>query len=103
MSLDMATPTRFKMERLKTPLGEIFIPSTGGPICNLEFADTEERMQKLLARHFGEIELEPARRGPFAKALEAYFAGDVHAIDNLHVKTNGTPYQEKAWAALRRI
>ena len=103
MSVAMATDARFRLERLKTPLGEIFITSTEGAICNLEFADTEERMQKLLARHFGEIELEPAKRGPFAKALEAYFAGDVHAIDGLPVKTNGTEYQERAWAALRRI
>lgn len=103
MSVAMATEARFKLERLKTPLGEIFITSTDGAICNLEFADTEERMQKLLARHFGDIELEPAKRGPFAKALEAYFAGEVHAIDGLPVKTNGTEYQERAWAALRRI
>jgi methylated-DNA-[protein]-cysteine S-methyltransferase len=103
MSMAMTAAARFKMERVQSPLGEIFITSTDGAICNLEFADTEERMQKLLARHFGDIEVEPVGRGPFAKALKAYFDGDVHAIDGLPVKTNGTEYQEKAWAALRRI
>jgi methylated-DNA-[protein]-cysteine S-methyltransferase len=103
MSIDVTAPTRLKVERLKSPLGEIFIASKDGAICNLEFADTEERMQKLLARHFGEVELEPSKSGEFAKALRAYFDGDVHAIDDLPVRTNGTPYQEKAWAALRRI
>ena len=102
-SAAVTTPTQLRVERVKSPLGEIFIASKDGAICDLEFADTEERMKKLLARHFGEVELLPAKSGEFAKALSAYFDGDVHAIDDLPVKTNGTPYQERAWAALRRI
>jgi len=103
MSLAVTAPTQLKLERLKSPLGEIFIASKDGAICNLEFADTEERMQKLLARHFGEVELLPAKSGEFAKALRAYFDGDVEVLDTLPVKTNGTRFQERAWAALRRI
>jgi methylated-DNA-[protein]-cysteine S-methyltransferase len=103
MSLILTAPTQLTLERVKSPLGEIFIASKNGAICNLEFADTEERMQKLLARHFGEVESLPAKSGEFAKALHAYFDGDVQILDTLPVKTNGTLYQERAWAALRRI
>ncbi len=103
VTLEMTSPTCLQLERLKTPLGEMFIASRDGAICNVEFADTEERMQRLLARHFGEVELAPAKSGEFAKALRAYFDGEVEILDTLPVKTNGTPFQERAWAALRRI
>jgi methylated-DNA-[protein]-cysteine S-methyltransferase len=36
-------------------------------------------------------------------ALDAYFEGDLRAIDELHVKTGGTEFQREVWAALRTI
>ena len=36
-------------------------------------------------------------------ALEAYFAGDIGAIDAIGVATGGTPFQRSVWAALRNI
>jgi len=36
-------------------------------------------------------------------SLDAYFAGDLTAIDDVPVATNGTPFQRTVWAALRRI
>jgi methylated-DNA-[protein]-cysteine S-methyltransferase len=37
------------------------------------------------------------------RALEAYFAGDLTAIDTLSVKTAGTSFQQTVWKALRAI
>ena len=36
-------------------------------------------------------------------ALARFFAGDVEAIAPLAVRTNGTDFQRRVWAALRRI
>ena len=36
-------------------------------------------------------------------AVEAYFAGDVHALDGLTVTTGGTDFQRSVWKALRAI
>lgn len=36
-------------------------------------------------------------------ALQAYFAGDLAAIDRLEVAPAGTPFQRGVWAALREI
>lgn len=53
-----------------------------------------------------------ARLGPLALrdgttaaavALGAYFAGDVHALDDVAVDPPGTDFQRRVWAALRRI
>jgi methylated-DNA-[protein]-cysteine S-methyltransferase len=35
--------------------------------------------------------------------MEAYFAGNRAALDDLQTATNGTPFQRKVWAALRTI
>ena len=37
------------------------------------------------------------------RAVEAYFAGDVRALDGVAVKTGGTAFQRTVWAALRAI
>ena len=37
------------------------------------------------------------------QALEAYFGGDLEAIDAIAVARPGTPFQRKVWAELRRI
>jgi methylated-DNA-[protein]-cysteine S-methyltransferase len=40
---------------------------------------------------------------PVARALAAYFSGDLTAIDTLTVAPDGTPFQRRVWAALRTI
>ena len=35
--------------------------------------------------------------------MEAYFAGNLAAIDEIRVETGGTPFQREVWAALRTI
>jgi O-6-methylguanine DNA methyltransferase len=48
---------------------------------------------------------QPVRRDRFGvhEALEAYFAGDVGAIDTVAVETRGTPFQQEVWRRLREI
>jgi methylated-DNA-[protein]-cysteine S-methyltransferase len=72
----------------------------------LDWDNYEERMHRLLRLHYGagRVRLEPAPRASAARrALEAYFAGDISAIEALQVETGGTAFQREVWAALRRI
>jgi methylated-DNA-[protein]-cysteine S-methyltransferase len=48
---------------------------------------------------------QPVRRDQFGvcDVLEAYFAGDVGALDTLTVEAKGTPFQQEVWAQLRLI
>jgi len=95
---------RLKLERIESPIGAIFIAHDGKEICNLEFTDCDDRMQHMLARHFPGAEIERTKeRSKFADALRRYFKGDVAAIDDLPVAKFGTSFQQRAWAALRRI
>lgn len=93
-----------KLEKIESPIGSILIAHDGEQICSLEFADCEDRMRQMLERHFKGAELEPTKeRSKFGQALAYYFKGEIKAIDDLPVATLGTPFQRRAWAALRRI
>jgi methylated-DNA-[protein]-cysteine S-methyltransferase len=71
----------------------------------LDWEDHEPRMRRLLWRHYGPSgsAVREGREPRVRAALEAYFAGDLHAIDRVPVETRGTPFQREVWAALRRI
>ncbi|HEY5311267.1 MAG TPA: methylated-DNA--[protein]-cysteine S-methyltransferase, partial [Pirellulales bacterium] len=43
------------------------------------------------------------RPGEAVSRLDGYFAGDLRAIEDIAVATNGTPFQQQVWAALRTI
>lgn len=56
------------------------------------------------AHESGPPETEPAPVGhPVAAALAAYFAGDLDALTALPAAPEGTPFQQRVWAALREI
>ncbi len=63
-------------------------------------------MARLLRRHYGEggwTVREAAAPTRARKALEAYFDGQIEAIDALETATGGTAFQRQVWAALRTI
>lgn len=93
------------LDRLATPVGEMLVVTDAdGAVRALDFAGYEPRMMRLLARHWGPVDLTPGRAPERVRdAIAAYFAGDLMALDGLEVKTNGTAFQREVWAALRRI
>ena len=55
-----------------------------------------------LQRHYGAVEPEPGERPPpSAEPLAAFFAGELDAIEAIEVRTDGTEFQRRVWAALR--
>lgn len=91
------------VERVTSPIGDILVTHDGRALCNVEFADSNRR-DKELAQHFPRAAIEERKRASdFAKALRAYFKGDIAAIDDLPVASFGTDFQRKVWQALRKI
>jgi len=84
-----------ELSRVDSPLGPITFAAGPRGLCALSLGG---RMPELPA---------PARDGKppreIAAALEAYFAGDLRAIDTLEVDPQGTAFQRRVWAALRTI
>ena len=100
-----ASPMDFTLSRYAAPAFDLLIVSDGdGVLRALDFSDFEERMHRLLARHYGQYHLvEAPAPAAIATALDAYFAGDLKALDALSVATGGSDFQRQVWAALRTI
>ncbi len=102
-----ASPELFTLDRLSTPIGALLIAvDTDANLRVLDFDDYEERMLRLLRRRYGPdgVRLEDGRApASIRKPIEAYFDGDLSAINAIPVKANGTPFQRDVWAALRTI
>ncbi len=103
----MSSPLEFlSLGQIPTPIGTMSVVVDGaGRLRALDWDDHEARMRRLLRLHYGTQfslstgPLLPAVRRP----LEAYFSGDLAAIDTLVVHTGGTDFQREVWAALRTI
>ncbi|MGE0153979.1 MAG: methylated-DNA--[protein]-cysteine S-methyltransferase [Reyranellaceae bacterium] len=94
------------LERLPSPIGMMLLLSDERQrLRALDWQDHEARLQVLLRRQYGaDIAIKEMRgRSPACSALEAYFAGELKAIDAIAVQTGGTAFQKKVWSALRRM
>lgn len=72
----------------------------------VDWDDYAARMHRLLRLHYGEhgVRLEEGRApSPARRALEAYLAGDLRALERVASETGGTPFQREVWRALREI
>src|SRR5579864_1094036 len=91
-------------DEFESPIGRILFASDGQAICMLDFSGYEDRMKTLLQRRFGACEFKPGSDPLNLKGLlAAYFGGDLHALDGLPVRTNGSEFQEQVWRSLREI
>jgi methylated-DNA-[protein]-cysteine S-methyltransferase len=96
---------QFFIETFSTPLGTMLLLTDEEQTArSLDWEDYAPRMHQLLRLHYGPVQLEPkAGPSPVRRAIEAYYEGDLTAIDSLPVKTAGTEFQRDVWTALRTI
>jgi methylated-DNA-[protein]-cysteine S-methyltransferase len=89
---------------IRSEIGPIVMVTDAVGLCALDFGGCEDRMKTLLSRRFEGFVL---RRGhdPLGVGgrIEAYLAGDLHALDEIKVNPGGTEFQERVWSALREI
>ena len=100
-----AQPEALTLDRITTPTGGVLLVTDAeGAVRALDFAGYEDRMMRLLGRHWPRAALVEGRSPAAVRAaVEAYFNGDGAALDGLKVRTNGTEFQRSVWAALRAI
>jgi methylated-DNA-[protein]-cysteine S-methyltransferase len=102
-----ATPQliHLQLHRLDTPIGTaLLVTDVKGVLRAVDFSDYEFRMLKLLRIHYRAFELQPTTTPARVEAaFERYFAGDLHALDDVECETNGTEFQRRIWQTLRTI
>jgi methylated-DNA-[protein]-cysteine S-methyltransferase len=101
----MSEVLRLLMDRIETPIGEMFIVVDGEGSLRAT-AWVEDEMDGSLRSRFGNTGFTIGRvrnPGGLTHAIARYFAGELQAIDKLPVRTDGTPFQQEVWRALREI
>lgn len=94
----------FTLSRIASPLGDLLAVTHGETLHALDFADFDERLQRLFARHHPGATLgEGSTPSAIIAAFAAYFAGNLAALDRLPVAPIGSEFQRRVWAALRAI
>lgn len=96
---------RFATEQFVTPTGSMMLLTDDEEqVRALDWEDCAMRMHQFLTLHYGAVRLQPRdARSPARRAIEAYYDGMLTAIDELPVKTGGTPFQREVWSVLRTI
>jgi methylated-DNA-[protein]-cysteine S-methyltransferase len=94
-------------DSLATPIGElIYVADHEGALRMIDWSDHNPRGERLLNIHYGKGGYALTKqRDPFGLTtrLASYFAGDIHAIDDIPTATAGTAFQREVWSALREI
>jgi methylated-DNA-[protein]-cysteine S-methyltransferase len=103
----MASILHLSVDRLTTPIGVLLlVGDEAGRLRAVDWTDYEERMVRLLRLHYGMhgYELAPAHNpNGLSNKMLRFFAGDLHAIDDIETATAGTPFQRRVWNELRNI
>jgi methylated-DNA-[protein]-cysteine S-methyltransferase len=98
---------RFNLERFDTPTGTMIIVTDAAErLRAADWEDKGDRMQRQLHQRYGRhgMELLPARAASRARlALEAYFEGELDAIEAIATAARGTDFQCRVWSLLRDI
>jgi methylated-DNA-[protein]-cysteine S-methyltransferase len=89
---------------LDTPMGQFMMLGADDGIHAAGFTTDEAELRAYLR---GDLKHAPCEdrgeQGEHARAVRAYFEGDIHAIDTIPVVQDGTPFLQAAWSALRAI
>jgi methylated-DNA-[protein]-cysteine S-methyltransferase len=103
----MPPPRRLLIDHLPSPVGTLLlVVDEEDRLWSLAFEGRDACTERqLCARHGkGRYALGSGRAPATIRApLDAFFAGELHAIDSIAVHTGGTEFQQRVWAALRRI
>ena len=95
---------RLNLDRIPSPVGTLLLLTDETAVRALDFADYEARLHRLLRTHYGAVDLRERREAlGVRERLDAYFGGDFAAFAGLPLATNGSPFQQAVWAALRAI
>jgi len=96
---------KLNLHRIQTPIGTLLLVTDAQNVVRaLDYERYEARMHRLLGDHYGDYELNDASDiSPVEANLQRYFAGDLHALDDIEVAFQGSTFQARVWSALREI
>jgi methylated-DNA-[protein]-cysteine S-methyltransferase len=96
--------SRYEVATFDTPLGAATVVARGGAVVAFGFDPPDAVLARAGCRERdGDESIADPDPGGAVRALTRYFAGDVHAVDELEVAGRGTEFQRRVWRALRTV
>ena len=86
-----------------TPLGAVTGASRDGTVVAFTFSDRWDAVEPRMQRRFPAAERRAGDPTPIQRRLDAYFAGDLAALDDIAVDPGGTAFQSAVWRSLRAV
>jgi methylated-DNA-[protein]-cysteine S-methyltransferase len=86
-----------------TPLGAVTGASRDGALVALTFSDRWSAVEQRLRRRFGNFARRAGDPGPLQGRFDAYFGGNLAALDEIAVDPGGTTFQSAVWRSLRSV
>lgn len=97
-----------QLNRIMSPLGEmLLITDEQGTVWSLDFASNVLHLAATVRERHGDVVLHEGALSEATKnvveKVDAYFKGDIKALDDIAVANSGSDFQRRVWAALRKI
>jgi methylated-DNA-[protein]-cysteine S-methyltransferase len=101
--MTVASPESLTLDRIKTPIGTaLIVTDERGILRAFNWTDYESAMMTWIGKHHSGISL-TEQRGPLRPAFDAYFSGNIGAIETIAWFGAGTAFQQAVWDALCTI
>ncbi len=98
-----APPETLTLDRVGTPIGmALVVTDEAGVLRAFNWTDYEDQMSAWIARRYPKAVLGEGR-GPLRQTLDAYFSGEVRALEAASWAGAGTAFQRKVWESLCAI
>jgi len=94
----------FDVLEYSSAIGVLIVVARANVVHAIAFPERWPDHKRRLERHFPGATFAPVAALPrITRALDAYFAGDLGALERLEVEPSGTDFQRKVWRRLRSI
>ena len=88
---------------IASPIGKLFILSREDLLLGLNLSGFQDLLSTLSASELGEKIGKSTKLPGITDKLEAYFDGELKAINSIKVKQPGGAFSQSAWSAMRKI
>lgn len=97
-------PRQLTKTSVGTPVGDLTLLLDENTVLICEFSDHGERVDRQIKRFYADAPIADGDCPPkVSERLNAYFSGDIDALDAFDTDPLGTPFERSVWKALRDI